>query len=220
MDDLNSLFGAPAAQPPAAQPAPAAQPPAAQQPVAQQPVAQQPVAQQPAAQQPVAQQPVAQPPVVADWMYAIADAPDINRGADYMRAGHVVGAITVIKDINKESGGKGFAIEFEVVETASAHMPIGSVWSIYRDVPGKNRLGASDVKAWLMAILNGIAASTGQTAPKFSGELVAACLGERLKGQRIQVRGTDKVMNNGGTFTRFNVEYVPANTIVGLTVAA
>jgi hypothetical protein len=69
-------------------------------------------------------------------------------------------------------------------------------------------MGAADFKTWLTAIVAGIAASHGMPAPEVTLQVLQSLIGEQLAGHVIKVQGTGKPTEKGGTFTRYQVEYV------------
>jgi hypothetical protein len=142
------------------------------------------------------------------WLTAIAAAEVVNRGADYMGEGTVIGKITQLKHIRKDDGGDALALEFEVIESLSPGYTPGQRLCCFRDIPGYRGMGAADFKTWITSIVAGIAASHGMPAPEVTLPVLQSLIGEQLAGHVIKVQGTGKPTEKGGTFTRYTVEYV------------
>jgi len=143
---------------------------------------------------------------------SILSAKVVQRGAEYFPADQrALGKITLIKTIDKDDGGTGFAIEFEIV--ACQDLLDGSSYCLYRDVPGKKGMGAADIRTWLGAIVDGAADEQGVPRPEFSGAVMQAALDGAFTGSHILVTSTGKPTQTGGVFTRYSVEYVPSSQV-------
>ncbi len=188
MANLSSLFASAPAPAPAAQPAPAPAPAA-----------------QPA--------PAPAPVATSSSLASILNAEVRRRGSDYFGEGLVAATVDRFKLINKDDGGQGLALEFTITQPLDGKHTAGTSWCLYRDIPGKHGMGASDVKTWITTILEGAAAERGATAPELDGPLLEQIVGEAnpLAGLMIKVQGTNVAKKKGdGTFTRYYVEYLPA----------
>jgi hypothetical protein len=187
MTDLSALFGAApaAATQPAAAPAAAAPAPA------------------PAASG-------------GSWLDDIITAEATEGSRPFAREpGTFIAKVLSFREAKTNAGGAAIALDVEVVATQSAdEYPVGFECTLFREVPGKFKSGAEDVKGWLECIRKGAAAEAGREAPPFDKAMLQMVLSDAqpFAGYYMKIRA---YMNKAGSFTKFAVEYVPKSAIEG-----
>ena len=164
-------------------------------------------------QQQQQQQQPAQP--AFDWAGAIANAEVFDSHPPYIQAGVFVLEVTKIKHVPRDGGVTAVAGEFKIRQSSRADMPVGSECSFLRDVPGKKKMGARDIKAFLMAVVRSKLVASGQQPDPnmtFDPRVTHAAISpaQPFAGTLVICQATDVPQKNDSTKSFTRLAWKPA----------